>query len=315
MTTRIGFIGTGLMGAGMARNLIRRGFAVRLYNRTRAKAEEVARLGADVASTPAEAVRDAAVVVTMLADPPALLEIMEGAGGALAAIRPGTVVIDSSTVSPATTQRVRDGLRARGAELLDAPVYGSRDEAEQGALGFMVGGEAGVLARVQPVLDAMGRTLHVGPGGAGAQAKLVVNLVIAGTLQAFNEGMVLAAKAGVDPDTMVRILLASRARSGVIEMKAPRVLQREFQPFFPLRLMTKDLRLVRETAAALGAALPLADLLARVYEEGVAGGLGGEDYCATIKTLETAAGCVVESAAVNGAVGPAGGRAAPDERP
>jgi 3-hydroxyisobutyrate dehydrogenase len=238
----IGFISTGLMGAGMSRNLIRKGYAVRIYNRTRAKAEEVAKLGGRVADRPAEAVRGADVVVTMLADPAALLE---GEEGVLAAVRPGAVLIDSSTVSPPTTLHVLSRINAKGAEMLDAPVFGSR--AEAGELGFIVGGERRVLVRVQDVLDAMGRTRHVGGNGIGVHAKLVVNLVIAGTLQAFNEGMVLATTAGVDPEVMLQIILSSRARSGIIEMKAPQILRRDFAPFFTLQLMAKDVRLVLES--------------------------------------------------------------------
>lgn len=298
MTTQtVGFIGTGLMGRGMARSLIRKGHRVRLYNRTRAKAEEVAEIGGTVVDSPAEAVRGADVVVTMLADPGALLAVVEGERGVCAAIRAGAVVVDSSTVSPPTTLRVRELLAERGAEMLDAPVFGSKHEAETGALGLIVGGERDVIARAQPVLDAMGRTIHVGGNGMGAYAKLVVNLVIAGTLQAFNEGMVVAAKAGLDTEVMLSVLLSSRARSGIIEMKAPQVLKRDFTPFFPLQLMAKDMRLVRESAAALELTLPLVETLSRVYEACLAAGLGGEDYCATIKPLEAQAGVAVAKAA------------------
>lgn len=188
--------------------------------------------------------------------------------------------------------------------MLDAPVFGSKNEAESGTLGFIVGGEPAVLARAQSVLDAMGRTIHVGGSGMGAYAKLVVNLVIAGTLQAFNEGMVVATKAGLDPEVMLQIILSSRARSGIIEMKAPQVLQGDFSPFFPLELMAKDMRLVRESAEALGLRLPVADTLSRVYEACRAAGLGGEDYCATIKPLEAEAGCTVRAAAKSVMTGP-----------
>lgn len=291
----IGFIGTGLMGSGMARRLIRHGHALRIYNRTRSKAEEVARLGGYVADSPADAARGAEVVVTMLSDPPALLGVVEGADGILATLPRGAVLIDSSTVSPPTTLRVRGLLEGKGADMLDAPVFGSKNEAERGELGFIVGGERAVLDRVQPVLDAMGRTLHVGGNGMGAYAKLVVNLVIAGTLQAFNEGMVLATRAGIDPEAMAQILLSSRARSGIIEMKAPQVLRRDFSPFFPLQLMAKDMRLVLETAASLGLELPVASALGEVYSACLAAGLGGEDFCATIKSLERGAGAEVTS--------------------
>jgi 3-hydroxyisobutyrate dehydrogenase-like beta-hydroxyacid dehydrogenase len=293
---QIGFIGTGLMGAGMARSLIRKGYAVRIYNRTRAKAEEVARVGGTVADTPEDAARGADVVITMLADPEALLSVVEGEHGILAAIQPGAVLIDSSTVSPPTTLRVLALLKEEGAEMLDAPVFGSKNEAEKGELGFIVGGAGEVLASVQEVLDCMGRTNHVGGNGMGAYAKLVVNLVIAGTLQAFNESMVLATKAGIDPEAMLKIILSSRARSGIIEMKAPQILKRDFSPFFPLQLMAKDMRLVLESAASLGVQLPFATALSGIYAGCLADGLAGEDFAATIKPLERQAALEVKSA-------------------
>jgi 3-hydroxyisobutyrate dehydrogenase-like beta-hydroxyacid dehydrogenase len=298
MTRPIGFIGTGLMGAGMARSLLRKGYPVRIYNRTRAKAEEVAKLGGTVVDSPAEAARGAEVIVTMLADPAALLDVVEGGQGVLTTISPGAVLVDSSTVSPPTTLRVLAALRAKGADMLDAPVFGSKNEADTGKLGFIVGGEREVLGRVQSVLDDMGRTIHVGGNGRGAYAKLVVNLVIATTLQGFNEGMVLATKAGLDPDAMVDIILSSRARSGIIEMKAPQILKRDFTPFFPLQLMAKDMRLVQESAAALGVELPLTSALREIYAQCLAGGLAAEDFAATIKPLEQQAALEVRSARI-----------------
>jgi 3-hydroxyisobutyrate dehydrogenase-like beta-hydroxyacid dehydrogenase len=282
----VGVVGIGLMGRGMARSLVRKGYTVRLYNRTRAKAEEVAQLGGEVVDTPADAARGADVILTMLADPPAVMDVVEGESGILAAIRPGAVLIDSSTVSPPTTLRVLDLLKAKGADMIDAPVFGSKNEAEKGELGFIVGGKREVVARVQDVLDSMGRTIHVGGNGMGAYAKLVVNLVVASTLQAFNEGMVLATKAGIDPETMLQIIMSSRAKSGIIEMKAPQILTRDFTPFFPLQLMAKDLRLVVESAEALKIHLPFAASLKEIFAACLADGLAGEDFAAAIKPLE-----------------------------
>lgn len=296
----IGFVGTGLMGAGMARSLIRKGHQVRIYNRTRAKAEAVAQMGGEVADSPADAARDADVIVTMLADPAALLAVVEGENGILKTIKPGAVLIDSSTVSPPVTLKVLELLKSKGADMLDAPVFGSKNEAEKGELGFIVGGDKEVIARVQSVLDCMGRTNHVGGNGMGASAKLVVNLVIAGTLQAFNESMVLATKAGLDPDAMLKIILSSRAKSGIIEMKAPQIMKRDFTPFFPLQLMAKDMRLVLESAASLGLQLPFATALSGIYAGCLNDGLGTEDFAATIKPLEKQAALEVKGAAAAG---------------
>lgn len=291
----IGFIGAGLMGRGMARSLLRKGHAVRIYNRTRQKTESVVELGGEVYASPADAVRGADVVVTMLADPRALRTVLDGESGILGAIARGTVLIDSSTISPPTTLAVKAQLAERGAEMIDAPVFGSKNEAEKGELGFIVGGKREVLARVQPVLDCMGRTIYVGENGMGAYAKLVVNLVIASTLQAFNEGMLLATKAGIEPGLMLQIIQSSRARSAIIEMKAPQILKRDFTPFFPLRLMAKDVGLIRETAAALRVPMPFADALEEVYRGCTEAGLGEEDFAASIKFLERRAGAEVKA--------------------
>jgi 3-hydroxyisobutyrate dehydrogenase/2-hydroxy-3-oxopropionate reductase len=178
--------------------------------------------------------------------------------------------------------------------MIDAPVFGSKNEAEKGELGFIVGGDRDVLARVQPVLDCMGRTIYVGANGMGAYAKLVVNLVIASTLQAFNEGMMLATKAGIEPGLMLQIIQSSRARSAIIEMKAPQILKRDFSAFFPLRLMAKDIGLIRETADALKVPMPFAETLQGVYRDCLDAGLGDEDFGATIKILEQQTGVQVE---------------------
>jgi len=286
------------MGSGMARNLIRKGFDVSIYNRTRSKAEEVALSGGTVVESPAEVVHQADVVITMLSDPDALHSVVTGESGILETIQPGTVLIDSSTVSPPASLHIWKMLLEKEADMLDAPVFGSKKEAENGDLGFLVGGEAEVLARVQDVFDCMGRVNHVGANGMGASAKLVVNLIMAGTLQVFQEAMVLGTRAGLDPDALLEIILSTRARSGIIEMKAPQILTRNFTPFFPLSLMAKDLRLVQESAAALGMSLPVAQALNAVYAGCLQDGLGQEDFAATIKPLEAQAHVEVKSSLI-----------------
>lgn len=295
MQRTIGFIGTGLMGRGMARNLIRKGHRVRIFNRTRSKAEEVARLGGELVGTPAAAAEGAEVIITMLSDPKAVLDVVEGEHGLLKTVQADAVLIDSSTISPPTTLRVCEAFKSRRAWMLDAPVFGSKNEAEKGDLGFIVGGDPAVVARVQDVLDCMGRTIYVGGNGMGVSAKLVVNLLIASTLHAFNEGMVLATKAGIAPETMLQIIQSSRARSGIIDMKAPQILNRDFSPFFPLRLMAKDIGLVLDSAVALNVAVPAAAALKQFYDTCLAQGLAEEDFAAAIKPLEEHAGVEVKS--------------------
>jgi len=295
MGRSIAFVGTGLMGRGMARSLIRKGHSLQIYNRTRAKAEEVAQLGATVAATPAEAARGADVVISMLADPKAVADCFEGPDGILSALKKGAVVIDSSTVSPPTTQRMAEQVRAKGGHLLDAPVFGSKNEAENGALGFIVGGDRAVFDSVQDVLSGLGKATYMGPSGMGATAKLVVNLVIAAELEAFHEGMVLAAKAGLDPDLMYSVLMNSRARAGIFEMKGPNILKRDFSTFFPLRLMDKDMRLALETADALRLSMPLVRAVKDVLGACVTAGQAEEDFSSAIKHLERAGGVEVAS--------------------
>jgi 3-hydroxyisobutyrate dehydrogenase-like beta-hydroxyacid dehydrogenase len=229
-----------------------------------------------------------------------VLAVVEGAEGVLTRVQPGAVLIDSSTISPPTTLRVMKQLESKRAHMLDAPVFGSKNEAERGELGFIVGGERQVLAKVQDVLDCLGKTFYVGGNGMGAYTKLVVNLVIASSLQAFNEGMVLATKAGIAPELMCEIIQSSRAKSGIIEMKAPQILKRDFSPFFPLRLMAKDMGLVLDSAKGLGVTMPFTGVLNEVYSRCIADGLANEDFAATIKFLEGQAGVEVRSSNGNG---------------
>ena len=295
MGRTIGFVGTGLMGRGMARSLIRKGHALQVYNRTRAKAEEVAQLGGQVAASPAEAARGADVVISMLADPKAVADCFEGPSGILSTLQKGAVVIDSSTVSPPTTRKLGERIREKGGHLLDAPVFGSKNEAETGALGFIVGGDRAVFDSVQDVLSCLGKSTYMGPTGMGATAKLVVNLVIASELEAFHEGMVMATKAGLDPDLMYSVLMNSRARSGIFEMKGPSILKRDFTVFFPLRLMDKDMRLALETAESLRIDLPGVRAVKEVLGACVTAGQADEDFSSAIKHLERAGGIEVAS--------------------
>jgi len=295
MGRSIGFVGTGLMGRGMARCLIRKGHSLRVYNRTRAKAEEVATAGGQVAATPADAARGADVVFTMLADPAAVAACVEGPEGLLSTLRKGAVVIDSSTVSPPSTRRMADLIAAKGGRLLDAPVFGSKNEAENGALGFIVGGDRAAFDAVQDVLGDLGKSTYMGPSGMGASAKLVVNLVIASELQAFHEGMVMAAKVGLDPDLMYGVLMNSRARAGIFEMKGPSILKRDFEAYFPLRLMDKDMRLALETADSLNLPLPVVRAVKDVLGACMSAGQAEEDFSSAIKHLERAAQVQVSS--------------------
>ncbi len=253
----VGWIGLGLMGKPMAANLVKKGYKLVVWNRTRAKADDLARAGAAVAASPEEAAAAADILFTIVSDPPALEAVLWGAKGALAGLRRGSVLVDSSTVSPALARRVAEACGERGIEFLDAPVTGGTWGAEKGEVVFMIGGEKKTLDRVEPVLLAMGkRFFHLGPHGAGQTVKLAMNMLLALEVQALAEGLALVEAAGVPGQRMVEVMESSMGRAPLLDVKAPLLLKQEFPPSFPLRLMHKDLSLALELANQLGVALP-----------------------------------------------------------
>jgi 3-hydroxyisobutyrate dehydrogenase len=295
MALSVAVLGTGLMGRGMVRSLLRAGHSVRVWNRTRAKAEEAAGDPKLVAASPAHAVRGVDFALTMLADPAALNAVFEGADGLLDGLQSKTVVIDSSTVSPPVILRLAEKVKAKGASMLDAPVFGSKNEAENGQLGFMVGGDPAVFERAKPLLvGVLGKAATLmGPQGAGSAAKLVWNLVVSIQLEGVLEGLALAAKAGLDPGLVYDVLMTGRAKCGIAEMKLPNVLKGDFQPFFALKLMDKDLRLALETAEALKVPMPALAAAKQVFTACMAQGQAEEDFSTIVKHHERLAGVEV----------------------
>src|SRR5208282_6619079 len=257
MKPTIGFIGLGLMGKPMAQNLLHAGFPLVVWNRTKAKADGLVRGGAKLAADPREAAAQADVLITIVSDPDALEEVLFGKTGALAHLRSGSTLVDSSTVSPDMARRVAAACAERGVEFLDAPVTGGTWGAEKGELVFMVGGKAETLERVKPVLEAMGkRFILLGPNGAGQTVKLGMNLLLALQVDAFAEALALVTAAGVPADRLMEVFQSSMARSGVLDVKAPMMVKGEFPASFPLRLMHKDVRLALELAREKGVTLP-----------------------------------------------------------
>lgn len=263
MKPSIGLIGLGLMGLPMGQNVLRAGFPLVVWNRTRAKAEPLVGAGARLAANPREAAAEADVLITIVSDPAALEEVFFGRGGAgenvgaLAGLRPGCTLVDSSTVSPDLARRVAGACAERGVDFLDAPVTGGTWGAEKGELVFMVGGKAEVLERVKPVLEAMGKGFFLlGPNGAGQTVKLGMNLLLALEVNALVEALALVTAAGVPAERLIEVMQSSMARSGVLDVKAPLILRNEFPASFPLRLMHKDLRLALELAREHGVPLP-----------------------------------------------------------
>jgi 3-hydroxyisobutyrate dehydrogenase-like beta-hydroxyacid dehydrogenase len=296
---KVAFLGIGLMGAPMAANLARRGHAVKLWNRTRARLDAALqqypsladpRVGAAVCTTIAEAVRDAEIVISILADPPAIAAVMEGPDGALAHMPAGSLLIEMSTVDPATQRRLHELAKARGIGFIDAPVIGSVKPAEEGTLLVMAGGAAEDVERARPALEAMGRLKHVGPVGAGASLKLVANSLGAHMITGFGAVLVLAKKLGLDPALVVDTIVGSAFTSPVYAHRGPKILDGDFRPDFSLRLAEKDWRLALETAASVGYEMPTLAACREVLLRAIEAGLGDEDMGGLIRVFEAQAG-------------------------
>ena len=296
MSQSIGFIGLGIMGQPMALNLVKAGYKLSVFNRTRAKAEPLERAGARVASTPADAARDADFVMSIVSDTAAMEEVVLGKGGVLETIRTGTILIDSSTISPTVSRKFACMLAGKGAQMLDAAVTGSKHGAEKGELTFMIGGEREALDRAMPVLKVLGKKhIYCGVHGLGLAAKLAQNAIQATMVEVFCEGFVLAAKSGVAPETMLEIIQGSMARANLTDFKAPFIFKGDFTPYFPLKLMHKDLELAMEAAYAQNVPMPTAAAVKEVYAATKAQGKGELDYASVITFLEELAGVKVRA--------------------
>lgn len=256
MKMSIGFIGLGLMGKPMAQNLLKAGFPLVVWNRTASKADDLVRGGAKLGANPREVAEQSDVLITIVSDPPAVEEVLFK-DGALAALRKGSVLVDSSTVSPELARKVAAACKERGVDFLDAPVTGGTWGAEKGELVFMIGGDKSVYERVKPALDVMGKRFFLlGPNGAGQTIKLAMNLLYALEVEAFAESLALVAAAGFEPEKLVEVMQSSMGRAPILDIKAPFMLKHEFPASFPLRLMHKDVRLALELARQQKIELP-----------------------------------------------------------
>lgn len=266
----IGFIGLGLMGRPMALNLLKAGHRLTVWNRTPSRAQELVSAGATLAKTPHDAAAAADVLITIVSDPPALESVLWGSvdqkDGALAALKPGSIYIDSSTVSPALVKKVAAACQKQSVRFLDAPVTGGDWGAREGNLVFMIGGDAATLKEAEPILGIMGKKwFHLGPHGAGQTVKLAMNAILALQVGAMAEALALISRAGLSGEQLVEVMQASMARSGVLDVKSPLMLKGEYKPSFPLRLMHKDLGLVLDLANQLGVPLPATAAAREVY--------------------------------------------------
>ena len=290
---RVAFLGLGIMGRPMATNLVHAGHEVAVWNRTSGKDVE----GARIASSPADAARNAEVIWLCVADTKAVETVLFGPQGVHESLTSGQIIVDSSTISPSATRRFAERVGAHGIQYVDAPMTGSKIAAEGGTLIFIVGGEESAIDKLKPVFAATGKKIfRMGETGKGQAAKLAMNLQIALIYEGFAEGLTLATKLGVDAATLLPLIEASMVRSGVVEYKAPFVLKRDFSPNFPLRLMRKDLRLALEAAKEARVKLPGLETVEEIYDMATEDGHENLDYAATITLLEKWAGVEVKGA-------------------
>jgi len=290
---RVAFLGLGIMGRPMAANLVKASHEVAVWNRTPKQVE-----GARTAESPADAATGAEVVWMCVSDTNAVETVLFGPQGVETSIGGGSVVVDSSTISPSAELQFAERLRAKGVDYADAPVTGSKVAAEAGSLIFMVGGAESVLAKIDPLFKAMGKQVfRMGETSKGQAAKLVMNLQIALIFEGFAEALTLATKLGVNVDALLPLIQASMVRSGVVEYKAPFIMRRDFTPNFPLRLMLKDIHLALAAAKEARVKLPALETVEEVYEMAAEEGHQDLDYAATLTLLEKWAGVEVKGAA------------------
>ena len=288
---RIGFIGLGIMGKPMARNLIKEGYSLVVHNRSRGPVEELASEGATPASSPKEVAEHSDLVITMLPDSPDVDQVVTGPGGVVEGVRPGMLFVDMSTIAPATTREIYKILKDKGVESLDAPVSGGEVGAKEGILSIMVGGTEGAFKRALPVFQVVGQNVvHIGGPGAGQITKACNQIVVALTIQAVGEAMTLAKKAGVDPAKVREALLGGFAQSRILDVHGKRVLDRNFQPGFKLKLHRKDLGIALQTARELSLPLFTTAQVAQSMDALLAMDKGELDHSALILLLEQLAG-------------------------
>jgi 2-hydroxy-3-oxopropionate reductase len=283
MIDTVGFIGLGVMGRPMARNLLKRGFPLIVHSRSQGPVDEIVAAGAARAESPAEVARQATCIITMLPDGPDVEHVLTSSNGVLSALQPDSVIVDMSTIAPGTAQRLAAAAGSLGASMLDAPVSGGEIGAIDGTLSIMVGGDAPALERVRPILEAMGnpeRIIHIGESGAGQICKACNQLVIGGTLVAVGEAFALARKSGVNPAQVRAALLGGFAASRVLEVHGDRLLHDNFTPGFPARLYRKDLRIVMNALNEAGVAAPVTAIVQQLLTALIADGKEALDYSA-----------------------------------
>ena len=287
MAGKVGFIGLGIMGKPMARNLMRAGYELVVYNRSQEKTDELAEEGASAAANPREVAEQSDVIVTMLPDSPDVREVVSGEDGVLEGIGEGSLLVDMSTISPVVTEELAAQVEERGARMLDAPVSGGEPGAVEGTLSIMVGGREEDFEGVRPVFDVLGDTVvRVGEVGSGQVVKACNQIVVALVIEAVSEALVLGSKAGVDPAKIIEVLSGGLAGNKVMEAKKSFFLKHDFDPGFRIELHHKDLGIALAAAREYGVALPVTAIVDQMLEALVARGSGDRDHSAILTHIE-----------------------------
>jgi len=293
----IGFIGLGIMGKPMARNLIRAGYKLVVHNRSRGSVDELVREGAKAGSSPKDVAAQSDVIVTMLPDSPDVEAVTSGKDGVLEGIKPGATFIDMSTIAPLAARTVAEAVQKKGAKALDAPVSGGEKGAIEGTLSIMVGGSQADFDAVLPIFQTLGKNIVlVGPNGAGQIAKAANQLVVGVTIEAVAEALALAEAAGVDPAKVRAVLLGGFAQSRILDAHGQRMLDHNFQPGFKARLHQKDMRIVTQTAKEAGIDAPAAQVGLSRFDKLVDAGGGEMDHSALFTLVEKGRSSRVPSA-------------------
>ena len=296
MDEKVGFVGLGIMGSGMARNLLRAGFDLTVWNRTAARMEPLVEAGARAAASPADLAGRCSLVVLCVSDTPDVEEVLFGAKGAIRGLQPGALVVDCSTISPIQTKVFARRLAEVNAHMLDAPVSGGSEGAARGTLAIMVGGKAEQVARAMPVLQAMGQAItHVGDHGAGQMVKLVNQILVANSMLALGEAFLFAQAGGLDLEKTLRAVEGGAAGSWTLSNRGPQLIERDWRPGFAIDLQQKDLRLILDAADALGVPALGSSMAFHLYRVLQTRGSGGDGNHALVKALEYLAGFEIES--------------------
>ena len=284
---RLGYIGLGTMGAAMAENLIRAGYAMTVWNRTQSKADRFVAMGAKMAESPADVARQSDIVFVNVSDTPDVLEVVLGENGVIEGAHSGMILVDNSTIKPAVSRQIYETMKEKGVFALDAPVSGGDIGAKNGTLSIMVGGDAETLEKVFPVLTVVGKTItHVGEAGAGQVAKAANQIMVAAQMVAEGELLIFAQKAGADPQKVIEAIKGGAAQCWTLDVKAPRLFAGNREPGFKSHLQAKDLNIVMETARKYLVVLPATAVNAQLYNGLVAAGSGELDNSAVIQMIE-----------------------------